>query len=65
MVQITPKGCHMSPKLPIHNSQTITEFLNLHQSQISEQDSDDSYKFAFDDEALLARRETMGFDFQL
>lgn len=65
MVQITPKGCHMSPKLPIHNSQTITEFLNLHQSQISEQDSDDSYKFAFDDEAFLARRETMGIRFEL
>lgn len=55
----------MSPKLPIHNSQTITEFLNLHQSQISEQDSDDSYKFAFDDEAFLARRETMGIRFEL
>lgn len=65
MVQIAPKGCHMSPKLPIHNSQTITEFLNLHQSQISEQDSDDSYKFAFDDEAFLARRETMGIRFEL
>ena len=65
MVQITPKGCHMSPKLPIHNSQTITEFLNLHRSQISEQDSDDSYKFAFDDEAFLARRETMGIRFEL
>jgi uncharacterized protein (TIGR00730 family) len=65
MVQITPKGCHMSLKLPIHNSQTITEFLNLHQSQISEQDSDDSYKFAFDDEAFLARRETMGIRFEL
>ena len=65
MVQITPKGCHMSPKLPIHNSQTITEFLNLHHSQISEQDSDDSYKFAFDDEAFLARRETMGIRFEL
>ncbi len=65
MVQITPKGCHMSPKLPLHNSQTITEFLNLHHSQISEQDSDDSYKFAFDDEAFLARRETMGIRFEL
>jgi uncharacterized protein (TIGR00730 family) len=65
MVQITSKGCHMSPKLPIHNSQTITEFLNLHQSQISEQDSDDSYKFAFADEAFLARRETMGIRFEL
>ncbi len=65
MVQITPKGCHMSPKLPIHNSQTITEFLNLHHGQISEQDSQDSYKFAFDDEAFLARRETMGIRFEL
>ena len=55
----------MSPKLPVHNSQTITEFLNLHQSQISEEDSDDSYKFAFDDEAFLARRETMGIRFEL
>ena len=65
MVQITPKDCHMSPKLPIHNSQTITEFLNLHHSQISEGDSDDSYKFAFDDEAFLSRRETMGIRFEL
>ncbi|MEY3835516.1 MAG: hypothetical protein RI989_944 [Bacteroidota bacterium] len=65
MVQITPKGCHMCPKLPIHNSQTITEFLNLHHGQISEQDSQDSYKFAFDDEAFLARRETMGIRFEL
>ena len=55
----------MSPKLPIHNSQTITEFLNLHHNQISEEDSDDSYKFAFDDEAFLARRETMGIRFEL
>ena len=55
----------MSPKLPVHNSQTITEFLNLHQSQISEEDSEDSYKFAFDDEAFLARRETMGIRFEL
>ena len=55
----------MSPKLPIHNSQTITEFLNLHQSQISEENSEDSYKFAFDDEAFLARRETMGIRFEL
>jgi uncharacterized protein (TIGR00730 family) len=65
MVQITPKDCHMSPKLPIHNSQTITEFLNLHHSQISEESSDDSYKFAFDDEAFLSRRETMGIRFEL
>ncbi len=65
MVQITPKGCPMSPKLPTHNSQAITEFLNLHQSEISEQDSRDSYKFAFADEAFLARRETMGIRFEL
>jgi len=55
----------MGPKLPVHNSQTITEFLNLHQSQIQEEDSKDSYKFAFDDEAFLARRETMGIRFEL
>ena len=55
----------MSAKLPDNNSQTITEFLNLHQSQISEEDSKDSYKFAFDDEAFLARRETMGIRFEL
>ena len=55
----------MSAKLPVNNSQTITEFLNLHQSQISEEDSKDSYKFAFDDEAFLARRETMGIRFEL
>lgn len=55
----------MSPKLPVHNSQTITEFLNLHHSQIAEDGSDDSYKFAFDDEAFLARRETMGIRFEL
>ena len=55
----------MSPKLPINNSQTITEFLNLHKSQIAEEDSEDSYKFAFGDEAFLARRETMGIRFEL
>ena len=55
----------MSPKLPVHNSQTITEYLNLHHDQISEENSDDSYKFAFDDEAFLARRETMGIRFEL
>ncbi len=55
----------MGQKLPVHNSQTITEFLNLHQSQIHEEDSKDSYKFAFDDEAFLARRETMGIRFEL
>ena len=55
----------MSPKLPINNAQTITEFLNLHKSQTSEQDSVDSYKFAFDDEAFLSRRETIGIRFEL
>ena len=55
----------MSPKLPIHNSQTITEYLNLHHDQVSEEDSAESYKFAFDDEAFLARRETMGIRFEL
>ena len=55
----------MSSKLPVNNSQTITEFLNLHLSQLSEEDSEDSYKFAFDDEAFLARRETMGIRFEL
>ena len=55
----------MSPKLPTNNSQTITEFLNLHKEQISEKESVDSYKFAFDDEAFLARRETMGIRFEL
>lgn len=55
----------MSPKLPTNNSQTITEFLNLHKDQISEKESVDSYKFAFDDEAFLARRETIGIRFEL
>ena len=55
----------MSPKLPINNAQTITEFLNLHKSQIAEESSDDSYKFAFDDEAFLSRRETIGIRFEL
>ena len=55
----------MSPKLPINNSQTITEFLNLHKSQAAEDNSEDSYKFAFGDEAFLARRETMGIRFEL
>jgi uncharacterized protein (TIGR00730 family) len=55
----------MSPKLPVHNSQTITEYLNLHHDQVSEEDSAESYKFAFDDEAFLARRETMGIRFEL
>ena len=55
----------MSPKLPINNAQTITEFLNLHKGQVSEQESVDSYKFAFNDEAFLSRRETIGIRFEL
>ena len=55
----------MSSKLPTNNAQTITEFLNLHHSQVSEEDSQDSYKFAFDDEAFLSRRETIGIRFEL
>ena len=43
----------MSPRLPINNSQTITEFLNLKKSQLEENDSLDSYKFAFDDQAFF------------
>jgi hypothetical protein len=59
------KASSMSPKLPVNNSQTITEFLNLHKAQISEEESVDSYKFAFDDEAFLSRRETIGIRFEL
>ncbi len=55
----------MSSKLPVNNSQTITNFLNLHKSELLENNSADSYKFAFDDQAFLARRETMGLRFQL
>ena len=55
----------MSPKLPINNAQTITDFLNLHKHEISEETSDESYRFAFDDEAFLARRETIGIRFEL
>ncbi len=55
----------MSSKLPTSNSQTITDFLNIKKSQISEENSIDSYKFAFDDEAFLARRETIGIRFEL
>ncbi len=55
----------MSSKLPTNNAQTITEFLNLHQSQMAEESSEDSYKFAFDDEAFLSRRETIGIRFEL
>jgi len=55
----------MSPRLPINNSQTITDFLSLKESQLSEESSEESYKFAFDDEAFLARRETIGIRFEL
>jgi len=55
----------MSPKLPINNAQTITDFLKLQEHQLSERDSEDSYKFAFDDEAFLSRRETIGIRFEL
>ena len=55
----------MNSKLPTNNSQTITDFLNLKKNQISEESSSDSYKFAFDDEAFLARRETIGIRFEL
>ena len=55
----------MSSKLPVNNSQTITDFLNLHHSQMAEDSSADSYKFAFEDEAFLARRETLGLRFQM
>jgi uncharacterized protein (TIGR00730 family) len=55
----------MSSKLPTNNSQTITDFLNIKKSQLSEENSVDSYKFAFDDEAFLSRRETIGIRFEL
>jgi len=55
----------MSSKLPINNAQTITDFLSLEPHQISEESSEESYKFAFDDEAFLARRETIGIRFEL
>jgi uncharacterized protein (TIGR00730 family) len=55
----------MSPKLPINNAQTITDFLSLEPHQISGESSEESYKFAFDDEAFLTRRETIGIRFEL
>ena len=55
----------MRSKLPTSNSQTITDFLNIKKSQITEEGSVDSYKFAFDDEAFLSRRETIGIRFEL
>ena len=59
------KVLYMSPKLPINNAQTITEFLNLRKPQTSEEESEDSYKFAFNDEEFLSRRETIGIRFEL
>ena len=59
------KGKNMSRKLPTNNAQTITDFLGLEPHQISEESSEESYKFAFDDEAFLARRETIGIRFEL
>jgi uncharacterized protein (TIGR00730 family) len=55
----------MSSKLPENNSQTITDFLRIQKSQLTEETSEDSYKFAFDDQGFLARRETLGLRFQL
>jgi uncharacterized protein (TIGR00730 family) len=55
----------MTPVLPEHNSQTITDFLNLQKNQLTEDSSDESYRFAFEDPAFLARRETLGLRFQL
>ncbi len=55
----------MSPKLPINNAQTISDFLNLNKAEISEKTSEDSSKFAFDDPAFLSRRETLGIRFEL
>lgn len=55
----------MSSKLPVNNAQTITDFLSLEPHQISEESSEESYKFAFDDEAFLARKETIGIRFEL
>ena len=55
----------MSPKLPINNSQTITDYLNIKKSDLSEESSDESYQLAFGDEAFLSRRETIGIRFEL
>lgn len=55
----------MSSKLPINNAQTISDFLTLQPHQLSEETSEESSKFAFDDEAFLARRETIGIRFEL
>ena len=55
----------MSSKLSANNSQTITDYLNHQKSLMVEDESEDSYKFAFDDEDFLLRRETLGVRFQL
>ena len=55
----------MSPKLPINDAQTITDFLTLQPHELSDESAEESYKFAFDDEAFLARRETIGIRFEL
>ena len=55
----------MGSKLPTNNAQTITDFLSLESHQISEETSEESSKFAFDDETFLARRETIGIRFEL
>jgi len=49
----------------MNNAQTITDFLSLEPHQISEESSEESYQFAFDDEAFLTRRETIGIRFEL
>jgi uncharacterized protein (TIGR00730 family) len=55
----------MSSKLPVNNAQTISDFLTLQPHELSEETSEESSKFAFDDEAFLARRETIGIRFEL
>jgi len=55
----------MSPKLPTNTSQTITEYFNLHKGQLPAENTEDSYKFAFNDRDFLARKETLGIRFEL
>ena len=52
----------MSPKLPINNAQTISDFLNLNKAEISEKTSEDSSKFAFDDPAFWRDAKPWGSD---
>ena len=59
------EGEQMSPKLPMKNSQTITDYLSIKKNDISEESSLESYKFAFGDEAFLSRQETIGIRFEL